>query len=57
MTPITSQYDEVWLNYGHLYIAIMKKEDGGIVILLFQSEAESSGLNECNEVWDHLNQI
>ena len=34
----------------------MKKKDGGIVRLLCQSEAGSSGLDECNKVWDHLNQ-
>ena len=34
----------------------MKKEDGGIVLVLFQSEASISELDECDEVWDHLNQ-
>ena len=34
----------------------MKKEDGGIVILLFQSEASISGLDGRNKVWDHSNQ-
>ena len=34
----------------------MKKEDGGIVLVLFQSEANISGLDEHDEVWDHLNQ-
>ena len=29
---------------------------GVIVLLLFQSEAESSGLDEHDKVWDHLNQ-
>ena len=33
----------------------MKKEDRGIVLLLFQSEASISGLDERDEVWDHLN--
>ena len=35
---------------------LLCEEDGGIVLLLFQREAESSGLDECDEVWDHLNQ-
>ena len=34
----------------------MKKEDGEIVLVLFQSEASISGLDERDEVWDHLNQ-
>ena len=34
----------------------MKTEDRGIVLVLFQSEANISGLDERDEVWDHLNQ-
>ena len=34
----------------------MKKEDEGIVLLLFQSEASISGFDGCNEIWDHSNQ-
>ena len=34
----------------------MKKEDGGIVLVLFQSEASISVLDERDEVWDHLKQ-
>ena len=34
----------------------MKKEDGGIVLVLFQSEASISGLDERDEVWVRLNQ-
>ena len=34
----------------------MKKEDGSIALLLFQSETGSSGLDECDEVWDYLSQ-
>ena len=34
----------------------MKKEDGGTVLLLFQSEASISGLDGRNKVWDHSNQ-
>ena len=34
----------------------VKKEDGEIVLVLFQSEASISGLDERDEVWDHLNQ-
>ena len=34
----------------------MKKEDGGIVLELFQGEADISGLGERDEVWDYLNQ-
>ena len=34
----------------------MKKEDGGIVLVFFQSEASISGQDERDEVWDHLNQ-
>ena len=34
----------------------MKKEDGGIVVLLFQSEASISGLDERDKLWDHLKQ-
>ena len=37
----------------HCYV---KKEDGGIVLVLFQSEASISGLDERDEVWDHSNQ-
>ena len=33
----------------------VKKEDGGIVLFLFQSEVGSSGLDERDEVWDYLN--
>ena len=33
----------------------MKKEDGGIVLLHFQSEASISGLDGHDEVWDHSN--
>ena len=57
--PRTSRYDEVQPSYGHLYISTtvyVKKEDGGIVLLLFQSEAGSSGLDERDKVRDHLNQ-
>ena len=38
--------------FVHRYV---KKENGRIVILLFQSEASVSGLDEHNEVWDHSN--
>ena len=31
-------------------------EEGKIVLLFFQSEKGSSGLDERNQVWDHLNQ-
>ena len=34
----------------------MKKEDGGIVLVLLQSEASISGLDERDKVWDYLNQ-
>ena len=34
----------------------MKKIDGGIVLLLFQSEAGISGLDEPDEVRNHSNQ-
>ena len=34
----------------------VKKEDKGIVLLLFQSEASISGLDGRNKVWDHSNQ-
>ena len=43
---------ELW-PFVHCYV---KKEDGGIVLLLFQSETESSGLDGRDKVWDHLNQ-
>ena len=39
--------------FVHRYV---KKEDGGIVLVLFQSEASISGLDERDKVWDHLNQ-
>ena len=37
----------------HHYV---KKEQGGILLLLFQSEASISGLDGDDEVWDHSNQ-
>ena len=43
---------ELW-PFVHRYV---KKEDRGIVLLLFQSEASISGLDGRNEVWDHSNQ-
>ena len=43
---------ELW-PFVHCYV---KKEDGKIVLLFFQSETGSSGLDERNQVWDHLNQ-
>ena len=43
---------ELW-SFVHRYV---KKEDGEIVLVLFQSEAIISGLDERDEVWDHLNQ-
>ena len=33
----------------------MKKDDGRIVLLPFQSEASISGLDGCTKVWDHSN--
>ena len=44
--PRTSRYDEVQPSYGHLYISTtvyVKKEDGGIVLLLFQVKQEALG--------------
>ena len=43
---------ELW-PFVHCYV---KKEDRGIVLILFQSEAGISGLDGCNEVSDHSNQ-
>ena len=43
---------ELW-PFVHRYV---KKEDKGIVLLLFQSEASISGLDGRNKVWDHSNQ-
>ena len=43
---------KIW-PFVHHYVW---KEDGGIVLVLFQSEASISGLDERDEVWDHLNQ-
>ena len=43
---------ELW-PFVHRYV---KKEKGKIVLLFFQSETGSSGLDERNQVWDHLNQ-
>ena len=44
------------MKYGRVMAFYVKKEDGRIVLLLFQSEASISGLDGRNEVWDHLNQ-
>ena len=43
---------ELW-PFVHRYV---KKEDRKIVLLFFQSEMGSSGMDERNQVWDHLNQ-
>ena len=43
---------ELWPFVQHY----MKKEDGEIVLLLFQSGAGISGLDGHNEVWDHSTQ-
>ena len=40
---------ELW-PFVHRYV---KKKDGGIVLVLFQSEAS---ISECDKVWDHLKQ-
>ena len=39
-----------WIRhcFVHRYV---KKEDGGMVLVFFQSEASISGLDERNEVW------
>ena len=44
---------ELW-PFVHRYA---KKEDRRIVLVLFQSEASIPGLDERDNVWDHLNQI
>ena len=43
---------ELW-PFVHRYV---KKEDKGIVLLLFQSEASISGLDGHNGAWDQSNQ-
>ena len=34
-------------------LCISLHKDAKIVLLLFQNEASISGLDGCNEVWDH----
>ena len=43
---------ELW-PFVHRYVM---KEDKGIVLLLFQSEASITRLDGCNEIWDHSNE-
>ena len=41
------------MPFVHRYV---KKEDGGIVLLLIQSGVSISGWDGRNKVWDHSNQ-
>ena len=52
--PIQRSTAELWPFVHHYHY--VKKEDGEIVPLLFQSEASISGLDGCNDVWDHSSQ-